>query len=75
MNNIKSVVGFDQRESVAYDTFCQSVIEHASLPLTFLPLAIVTLKKGYSLDMFKQSEISSAARGHAGKAVAKVEQE
>ena len=44
MNNIKSVVGFDQRESVAYHTFCQSVIEHASLPLTFLPLAIVTLK-------------------------------
>ncbi len=37
--------------------------------------AIVTLKKGYSLDMFKQSEISSAARGYAGKAVAKVEQE
>ena len=44
MNNIKSVVGFDQRESVAYHTFCQSVIEHASLPLTFLPLAIVTFK-------------------------------
>ena len=44
MNNIKLVVGFDQRESVAYHTFCQSVIEHASLPITFLPLAIGTLK-------------------------------
>ena len=41
---IKLVIGFDQRESIAYHTFCQSVIEHASLPLSFLPLAIATLK-------------------------------
>ena len=47
MNNIiKIVVGFDQRESVAYHTFCQSIIEHASVPISFTPLAINTLK-GY----------------------------
>jgi len=43
-NIIKIVVGFDQRESVAYHTFCQSIIEHASLPVSFTPLAINTLK-------------------------------
>ena len=43
---IKIVVGFDQREAVAYYTFCQSIIEHASIPVSFMPLAINTLK-GY----------------------------
>ena len=38
------VVGFDQREAVAYHTFCQSIIERSSLPILFLPLAINTLK-------------------------------
>lgn len=42
---IKLVIGFDQRESVAYHTFCQSIIEHASAPLTFIPLAINSLKE------------------------------
>ena len=45
MNNIiKIVIGFDQREAVAYHTFCQSIIEHASIPVSFIPLAINTLK-------------------------------
>ena len=43
---INIVVGFDQRESVAYHTFTQSVIEKSSLPVSFTPLAINTLK-GY----------------------------
>ena len=43
---INIVVGFDQRESVAYHTFTQSVIEKSSLPVSFIPLAINTLK-GY----------------------------
>ena len=43
---INIVVGFDQRESVAYHTFTQSVIEKSSLPVAFIPLAINTLK-GY----------------------------
>ena len=41
---INIVVGFDQRESIAYHTFSQSIIEKASLPVSFIPLAINTLK-------------------------------
>lgn len=41
---ISIVVGFDQRESVAYHTFTQSILEKSSLPVTFIPLAINTLK-------------------------------
>ncbi len=36
---INLYVGFDQREAVAYHAFCQSVIEHASEPVCFIPLA------------------------------------
>jgi lipopolysaccharide biosynthesis glycosyltransferase len=35
---IDIVVGFDQREAVAYHTFCQSVIDHTSDPVRFTPL-------------------------------------
>ena len=35
---INLIVGFDQREAIAYHVFCQSVIEKASLPVQFLPL-------------------------------------
>ena len=31
-------VGFDPREAACYHTFCQSVIEHASDPVAFIPL-------------------------------------
>jgi lipopolysaccharide biosynthesis glycosyltransferase len=41
---INVVVGFDQRESIAYHTFCQSIIEKTSLPVSFIPLAINALK-------------------------------
>lgn len=43
---VKIVVGFDQRESIAYHTFTQSIIEKSSLPVSFVPLAINALK-GY----------------------------
>jgi lipopolysaccharide biosynthesis glycosyltransferase len=46
IEKINIVVGFDQREAVAYHTFCQSIIEKSSLPIQFTPLAINTLK-GY----------------------------
>ena len=46
MNKITVVVGFDQREAIAYHTFCQSVLEKASVPTQFLPLAENTLS-GY----------------------------
>jgi lipopolysaccharide biosynthesis glycosyltransferase len=32
-------VGYDQRESVAYHVFCQSVLARATRPVAFLPLA------------------------------------
>ena len=44
---INIIVGFDQRESVAYHTFTQSILEKSSLPVCFTPLAMNTLK-GYN---------------------------
>jgi len=38
-------VGFDQRESIAYHVFCQSIIDKASIPVQFLPLAENTLNE------------------------------
>jgi lipopolysaccharide biosynthesis glycosyltransferase len=43
---INITVGFDQKEAVAYHTFCQSVIEHSSKPVRFIPLAENTMS-GY----------------------------
>jgi len=43
---INIVVGFDQREAIAYHTFTQSIIEKSSVPIFFTPLAVNTLK-GY----------------------------
>lgn len=41
---LKIFVGFDGKvEPVAYHTFCQSVIEKASIPVSFTPLALNTL--------------------------------
>jgi len=42
-NHIRLAVGFDQREAVAYHAFCQSVLEKASAPVHFIPLAENTL--------------------------------
>lgn len=44
-SKISIIVGFDQREAVAYHVFCQSVIDKASLPVQFLPLAENTLSE------------------------------
>ena len=44
MNEIADiVVGFDQKEAVAYHTFTQSVIEKSSMPMRFMPLSIGSL--------------------------------
>jgi lipopolysaccharide biosynthesis glycosyltransferase len=43
---INIVVGFDQREAVAYHTFIQSIIEKSSVPVFITPLAVNTLS-GY----------------------------
>ena len=35
---IRIFVGYDPREAAAYHVFCQSVIEHSSVPVAFYPL-------------------------------------
>ena len=40
---IRVVIGFDQREAVAYHAFCQSIIEKSSQPLSFTPLMLSAL--------------------------------
>lgn len=45
LNKVNLVVGFDQREAVAYHVFCQTIIERATIPVQFLPLAENTLNK------------------------------
>ncbi len=45
INKINLVVGFDQREAVAYHVFCQTIIDRATMPVEFLPLAENTLDK------------------------------
>ena len=45
LNKINLVVGFDQREAIAYHVFCQTIIDRASMPVQFLPLAENTLNK------------------------------
>jgi lipopolysaccharide biosynthesis glycosyltransferase len=42
-NTIPIVVGFDQREAIAYHVFCQSVLERSSSPVCFTPLSENTL--------------------------------
>lgn len=42
-DSIRLVVGYDPREAVAYHVFSQSVIEHASMPVMFVPLSARSL--------------------------------
>jgi lipopolysaccharide biosynthesis glycosyltransferase len=39
IDKINLIIGFDQRESVAYHVFSQSVIENTSTPVSIMPLA------------------------------------
>jgi len=43
LNKIAVVVGFDQREAIAYHTFCQSILEKSTVPVQFIPLAMNSL--------------------------------
>jgi lipopolysaccharide biosynthesis glycosyltransferase len=45
LNKINLIVGFDQREAVAYHVFCQTIIDRATMPIQFLPLAENTLNE------------------------------
>ena len=40
---IRITIGYDERESVAYHTFCQSILEKSSLPVAFTPLVLSSL--------------------------------
>lgn len=44
---IRITIGYDEREAVAYHTFCQSILEKASQPLAFTPLVLSSLH-GYT---------------------------
>lgn len=56
INKIILVVGFDQREAVAYHNFCQSVLEKASVPVQFVPLV------NNALYFYKESHIDGSNR-------------
>jgi lipopolysaccharide biosynthesis glycosyltransferase len=45
LNKVNLIVGFDQREAIAYHVFCQTVIDLATIPVQFLPLAENTLNQ------------------------------
>lgn len=44
---IQIFAGFDGREAVGYHTFCQSVIEHASEPVSIAPLSLSSMRQFY----------------------------
>jgi lipopolysaccharide biosynthesis glycosyltransferase len=52
---INLVVGFDQKEAIAYHVFCQSVIEQSSLPVQFVPLI-----QNYGINQISQSDGSNS---------------
>ena len=43
MKKFNIYIGFDQKESVAYHTFCQTLIQNSSMPLQITPLALSNL--------------------------------
>lgn len=47
MERARLVVGFDQKEAIVYHVFCQSVLEKATLPVEFIPLAENTLQDSF----------------------------
>jgi lipopolysaccharide biosynthesis glycosyltransferase len=44
---IRITIGYDEREAVAYHTFCQSIIDKSSQPVSFTPLVLSALS-GYA---------------------------
>ncbi|RZS47547.1 hypothetical protein EV685_3757 [Sphaerotilus mobilis] len=40
---IRVFIGYDDREAVAYHTFCQSILETCSVPVAFTPLVLSSL--------------------------------
>jgi hypothetical protein len=40
---LRVFVGYDEKEIVAYHVFCQSVIQHSTIPVCFVPLSLRSL--------------------------------
>jgi hypothetical protein len=40
METVRIYVGYDPREAVVYHTFCESVLNHSSIPVSFHPLSL-----------------------------------
>ena len=68
---IDIVVGFDQREAVAYHTFCQSVISRTSQPVRFTPLVAHGLegRKDGSNDFIYSRFLVPNLMGYRGWAI------
>ncbi len=47
---VRVFVGFDSREVVAYHVLCQSILEHSSVPVCFVPVALNTLTNVFKRD-------------------------
>ena len=47
MQKLKIFIGFDPKETVAYHTCVQSILEHSSIPVEFFPLKLNLFKKFY----------------------------
>ena len=60
--------GYDERESVGYHIFCQSVLSRSSIPVAFTPLRANGMRQG--TNAFTTSRFSVAAlMGYEGRAV------
>ncbi len=67
---IDIVVGFDQREAVAYHTFCQSVISRTSHPVRFTPLVANGAKRKDGSNEFTYSRfLVPCLMGYRGWAI------
>ena len=49
IDKIPIVVGFDQKEAIAYHVFCQSIIDNTSLPVQFIPLIPNTINNYFEV--------------------------
>lgn len=47
MQTIPIYIGWDEREAAAYHVCCQSILQHATVPVAFVPLSLRSLR-GYT---------------------------
>ena len=47
-------IGYDRQEVVAYHALCQSIVEHASRPVRFIPIYLPTLKDVFDRPMLPE---------------------